>query len=321
MEECTGLGEMTKAGCMELTSELMPHFIASIDTVLCDCEGVIWKGSSSKHPVPGATEALEKLRKRGKKIFFLTNTNTKSRKQILQELNKLGFQANEEEIVCTSFAAAAYLKHSVKFEGKVYLVGSVGLAEELELAGIQYIGLGPDIVDSGSTIDDWADLPIDPEVKAVVVGFDEHLSYHKLVKAATYLSNPGCLFIATNEDTRFPFDTKVVLPATGLCVQAVKTASQRDPIVLGKPHRYLFASITNSVEGIDPSRTVMIGDTLATDILLGKNCGLKTLLVETGLSNREDARQNQQSTSKERQMMVPDYFIKSIGDLGNGVKF
>ncbi|XP_077863142.1 glycerol-3-phosphate phosphatase-like [Saccoglossus kowalevskii] len=72
----------------------------------------------------------------------------------------------------------------------------------------------------------------------------------------------------------------------------------------------------NSCNGINPQKTVVIGDQLSSDILMGRRNGLKTLLVETGLNKRSDAMENMQSKSTERQKLVPDYFISSLAELG-----
>ncbi|XP_077864453.1 glycerol-3-phosphate phosphatase-like [Saccoglossus kowalevskii] len=145
----------------------------------------------------------------------------------------------KEEIVCPAFTAASYLKYCLKFTGKVYLVGSKGMADELDLMDIQYVGEGPDPATS-LDIDEWKALSIDKEVKAVLVGFDEHFSYIKLIKASTYLSDPGCVFIATNQDEKFPVTGDIVIPDVGVLVSAVGTAVQRQPVVVGKRANIFF---------------------------------------------------------------------------------
>uniref|UniRef100_A0A8C9FLA3 Pyridoxal phosphatase n=1 Tax=Pavo cristatus TaxID=9049 RepID=A0A8C9FLA3_PAVCR len=71
--------------------------------------------------------------------------------------------------------------------------------------------------------------------------------------------------------------------------------------------------------GIDPSRTLMVGDRLETDILFGKNCGLSTILTLTGVSRLEEALAYMASDSAAAKDMVPDYYVSSIADLIPGL--
>ena len=51
------------------------------------------------------------------------------------------------------------------------------------------------------------------QVKGVLVGFDPHLSYIKMIKGASYANNPKNLFIATNEDSYLPTpEDHIVIP-------------------------------------------------------------------------------------------------------------
>lgn len=79
----------------------------------------------------------------------------------------------------------------------------------MEQAGISYYGIGPDTINQNSS---YSVFKKDPDVAAVIVGFDEHFSYPKMVKAATYLNDASVLFIGTNTDERFPVSSDVVIP-------------------------------------------------------------------------------------------------------------
>jgi phosphoglycolate phosphatase len=79
--------------------------------LMVPCAGVIWKGDKLINGVP---ETLDMLRSMGKKLVFVTNNSTKSRKQYGKKFESLGLDVTEEEIFASSFAAAAYLK-SINF--------------------------------------------------------------------------------------------------------------------------------------------------------------------------------------------------------------
>lgn len=67
--------------------------------------------------------------------------------------------------------------------------------------------------------------------------------------------------------------------------------------------------------GLEPSKCLMVGDRLDTDIMLGSSCGLKTLLTLTGVSTVADAEEHQRSRCPKRQGMVPDYYVDSIAEI------
>ncbi|XP_075949463.1 glycerol-3-phosphate phosphatase [Anarhichas minor] len=300
---------MSGSKCTRLSGALVKQVLDSVDSVLFDCDGVIWRGDQA---VPGAPQVINLLKEKGKKVFFVTNNSTKTRKMYVDKMSTLGFKASEEEVFGTAYCSAMYLKTVCELEGKVYLIGSDAMREELEAVGIRQTGVGPDHV-SGKP-NDWANVPLDADVKAVVVGFDEHFSYMKVNRAMQYLTQPGCLFVGTNRDTRLPLEGGKAVPGTGCLLQAVETAAQRQAQTVGKPNHFMFDCVASKF-GVDPARCLMVGDRLDTDIMLGSNCGLKTLLTLTGVSTVAEAEAHQKSGCAERQGMVPDYYVESIADL------
>lgn len=224
----------------------------------------------------------------------------------------MGYNINEESIVSTSYAAAKYLQKR-QFNKKVFLIGSSGIADELDNVGIKHTNPGPDVIKTNYQDILANDFKMDPEVGAVIVGFDEHFSFPKMIKAANYLNNPNCLFIATNTDERFPSKLGIV-PGTGSIVKAVETCAEREPIVMGKPNTSICESLLEA-NGIVPERTLMIGDRCNTDILLGAKCGFQTLLVGTGVHHLHDIHKWQKSKNDEDKKLIPDVYLPKLGDL------
>lgn len=69
----------------------------------------------------------------------------------------------QEEIFCTSYVTAYYLRHVLGFEGKVYLAGMEGFSQELALHGIPSVGSGQDVIQGEES--DWIKSALDPEVR------------------------------------------------------------------------------------------------------------------------------------------------------------
>lgn len=152
--------------------------------------------------IDGIPDTLAKLRAAGKKMFFVTNNSTKSRAGYKKKFDGLGLDSvPAEEIFSSSFAAAAYLEQTnFKESGKkVYVIGEIGICEELDLINVPYIG-GPE--DNGKVPDmgPGGKLDIDEDIGAVVVGFDRNINYWKIQTAQLAINEHGAEFIATNLD-------------------------------------------------------------------------------------------------------------------------
>lgn len=157
-------------------------------------------------------QALQHFRRLDKRLLFLTNNSSKSRRQYRSKFEALGIQVEPEEIVPTSFTAAAYLKRiGFGAEGKkVLLVGTEGVAQELEAAGIQHTTFEQAASSGDSaaaalrqqwTSEGFSALELDRSIGAVVVGWDPAFSYAQLCYASACLRElPGCHFVATNLD-------------------------------------------------------------------------------------------------------------------------
>ncbi|KAL7750504.1 hypothetical protein RI367_004278 [Sorochytrium milnesiophthora] len=272
-------------------------FVDSYETFLLDMDGVLWSGDTL---FDGVNDALDYLRSQGKRILFVTNNSTKSRQSYVAKFRALGLHGQVDEIFGSSYSAAVYLKNVVRFpsDKKVYVIGQQGIVDELASVGIQSCGAEADKTPLNS-LDDTQSIQPDPQIGAVLCGFDVHINYNKLAKAYTYLQNPDCLFLATNTDATYPFGGRT-FPGTGSLVAPLVTATGRQPTVLGKPSKTMLDVVLASGKDVsahtsssDPKqerreRMCMIGDRLDTDIAFGLGGGIGTLLVLTGVTTEEE---------------------------------
>jgi len=241
--------------------------IEKFSTILCDMDGVVWREGEV---IWENVEGLRRLKNRGKKLIFITNNSSKKWTDYAKRLEILGIEA--DVIITSSTATANYLINmGIK---RVYAIGEEGLFWALESVGIKLC---------------------DEKPEAVVVGIDRNFNYEKLKRASNFVYF-GTFFVATNLDAHIR-EGNGILPGAGSIVSAISYASGRKPdVVIGKPNRYMF-------EGLDLKDGVLIGDNLETDILGGKNVGIPTILVLTGVHNLDDV---------EKLGIEPDFFAENL---------
>jgi len=313
--------EVSKLSDAEVT-----NWFNSFDTVMTDCDGVLWVGAEA---IPGSPDMVRRFRELGKRVFYVTNNSTKHRREYKAKVDKLGFGGDLEEIIGTAYLAAEYLEQ-VKFDKSklVYVVGSTGITQELDDVGIKYLPIGVSNslnLDTSLYLNGVKDLGFDLDsIGALVFGYTTIFTYYDILLATAVLQSPSCLFLLEAPDvtlvTRCDLGSKITIPCTGSMVAAVSTAAGRKPVVLGKPSKFMFEIVQKRHPSIKPERTLMIGDRANTDILLGKNCGLQTLLVGSGVHSLAETKKWEESEEEEERRMVADFYVDKLGDLLNRVK-
>lgn len=223
--------------------------------VLLDLDGVIYRGDS---PIKGSVDAIESLNRNHYGVRFLTNNATRTSSEYAVKLKRMGIHVKEDEILTSGRATSLYLRK--KFGRlRIYPVGGAALESEL--------------IKGGHEISDWDDSD------AVVVCLDFNFDYRKLTNASNAIRR-GALFIATNKDPTVPIENGY-LPGAGSIVSAIEVSSGRNAICVGKPSPEIL-SIASEIWGLDFKDTVIVGDRIDTDVVLGRRAGLTSVLVLTG---------------------------------------
>lgn len=247
---------------------------------ILDLDGVIYRGNEV---IAGAPDAVNRLLD-GARAVFLTNNSTKSRRAVAAKLNASGIRCREGDVITAGYAAAVYIKNRYGAK-KIYPIGESGLIRELQ--------------EQGHGIDEDGAYDAD----FVVVGLDRDFTYEKLRIGLCNIMN-GAELIATNTDPLLPVEHGF-LPGAGAIVSALETASGRPAFVIGKPNLPMMAIVLGHLR-IPAHECTLVGDRLDTDILAGIRCGMKTVLVLSGVENEE---------SVMRSDIKPDAVIGSIAEI------
>lgn len=294
-------------------------FESLFDAVLFDCDGVLYQSDTV---LPGAVEVVSELISRKIPVRIVTNSSTKTRTALRNKLQSLGFLDIQTSFCFpTSFCAAELLRTNHPHAKCVYVIGEQGLVEELEMAGYDVIG-GP--LHNGKIMSDAEFVSLGNSgtlslIDAVVVGYDRGFNYYKLAFASlVFQCNPACIFVATNPDFHDRIGGKWLVPVNGCALSAVVSAINNsdikkkiEPIITGKPNP-LYGDLvlkTSGLAHLDPSRVLMVGDKIETDIRLAKNCGFKSLLVLSGCATEISP-----LTPPEDQ---PDFVLKGLKDMAD----
>jgi 4-nitrophenyl phosphatase len=238
------------------------NFFASIDALILDMDGVLWRGNESIGDLKTIFNRIDDI---GWKVIFATNNATRTTEQYLDLLSSFGVCAEAWQIISSATAVVHYLKKHYPRGGPVFIIGEQGLIDACNENGFYHSNT---------------------EALAVIAGMDWKLTYEKL-RLATLLLRSGIPFIGTNPDHTFPTPQGLV-PGAGAILGALTIASDVTPIIAGKPEPSMYQIALERLN-IPANHVLVVGDRPETDIAGAQIIGCHTALVLSGVTNTEQA--------------------------------
>jgi len=231
---------------------------------LLDMDGTIYHENEL---IDGTLDFFQTLVRQGKDYAFMTNNSSKSADAYLEKLHRLGFPAENKNILTSGQAAAVFLCKK-KEHAAVYVMGTASLRRELASYGLD-VRTEPD-----------------KDIDFLLVGYDTELTYKKMEDACELICR-GVPFFATNPDVVCPAPNGRYLPDCATMCYCLEKATGKTPFYIGKPRPEMPLAAL-SVFGVDKKDAVVVGDRLYTDIKCGVNAGIDTVLVLSGESTVAD---------------------------------
>jgi NagD protein len=248
---------------------------------ICDMDGVIYHGNRL---LPGVIDFVEWLQKENKKFLFLTNSSSRTLRELSEKLARMGLCVDESHFYTSARATAIFLA-AQKPRGSAYVIGDAGIINALYDEGYSINDTNPDYV---------------------VVSESANYDYARLCHAVKLVFG-GSKLIGTNPDLTGPVEDGIV-PATGALMAPIELTTGAKAYYIGKPNPLMMRNALKKLE-CNREDTVIVGDRMDTDILAGVEAEITTALVLTGVTKREDLK---------NYAYQPDYIFEGVGDIVSG---
>jgi HAD superfamily hydrolase (TIGR01458 family) len=227
--------------------------------ILLDIDGVLYVGDE---PISGAVAALAQLRELDVGLRLVTNTTSRSRRQIVEHLRELGFEIDTHEVLTPAALAVRHCRE--RGHRAVRLLVGEALREDL------------------------ADLPDEGHggsVDAVVLGDLGDGFTANVLNDAFRLLMDGAELVALQHNRYWRRADGLVLDV-GAYAAALEYAAHSEAFVVGKPARSFFAAALADLQA-EPQAAVMVGDDVEADVGGAIAAGLRGVLVRTGKYREE----------------------------------
>ena len=227
---------------------------------ICDMDGVIYHGNRL---LPGVKEFVAWLYRENKQFLFLTNSSSKTPRELQDKLARMGLDVDEKHFYTSALATAEFISRQQP-GAKAYVIGDPGLNNALYDKGITLSDVNPDYV---------------------VIGESSNYTYDSICKAV-HLVQKGARLIGSNSDLTGPTEEGIV-PACRALISPIEMTTGQNAYFIGKPNPLMMRTGLQLL-GVHSQDAAIIGDRMDTDIVAGIETGLDTLLVLSGVTTREE---------------------------------
>ncbi len=252
-----------------------------------DLDGTIYR---SDQLIPGADAVIRLLRENKRKVVFLSNKPLQTREDYALKLTQLGIPTHPDEVINSTFVMISYLK-KVAPQARLFVVGETPFIEELNGAGFSI-----------------TDEP--KEIEYVVVAFDRTFDYRKLNIAFQAIKKFGAHFVATNPDRTCPVEGEEIPDCAGMIAAIEAVTEKKVEVIVGKPSPIMIQAALDVLD-LKPEDCILIGDRLETDIKMGRDSGIATGIVLTGVTDEKTLEESKHTP------LQPDFVFQSIADVEN----
>lgn len=248
-------------------------------TYIIDLDGTMYSGNTN---IDGAREFIDYLNSKNLPYIFLTNNATRTKKQAKEHMLNLGFKNIKEDDFFTSAMATAKFIAKNYPKKSCFMIGESGLEEALKEWNFEFVKENADFV---------------------IVGLDRNATYKKYSEALHNILT-GAMFFATNSDRLLANNTTFDI-GNGAIVDMLEYASGIKAIKIGKPHQIIL-DILLEEKHLKREDVILVGDNLETDIKLGYDAKIETIMVCSGVHTEKDI---------ERLKVYPTKVVKNLREL------
>lgn len=254
----------------------------SLRGAIVDLDGTVYRGNEL---VEGTQAGIDSLRAAGMDLLFFSNNPLKSGEAYLDRLSNLGLTVDGLQACSSGVVTTEYLADNHP-NSTVFCIGDDELRDQFRAADLELT----------------ADAA---ETDVLVASWTAEFDYGDMRDALTAVGDET-VFVGTDPDRTFPMPDGEEVPGSGAIIGSVAAVVGREPdAILGKPSEAARDAALSRL-GVSAEECLVVGDRLDTDLRMGQESGMTTVLVLSGVTDRSDIDDSD---------VTPDYVIDRLGDI------